>query len=119
MKRRDFLISTNAGSAALALQPGLALAQSSGDAALNRLLDRVFYDNLLISPEAATGLGLDKGLRGSLKSRLDDRSGAGRQANLDFTRQSRASLAAIAPDGLSQAGKRNREIALHLFDEQL
>ena len=119
MKRRDFLISTSAGSAALALQPGLALAQSSGDAALNRLLDRVFYDNLLISPEAATGLGLDKGLRGSLKSRLDDRSGAGRQANLDFTRQSRASLAAIAPDGLSQAGKRNREIALHLFDEQL
>ena len=70
LDRRRFLATAAAASAL----PGLSLAQPSADAALAARLDRIFYAALDDSPERATSLGMDKGERAGMHSRLDDRS---------------------------------------------
>jgi uncharacterized protein (DUF885 family) len=61
--------------AALALAPSApAFAQPGADGRLAAMFDGFASDILENSPETATGLGLDKGDRKALKSRLSDRS---------------------------------------------
>ena len=70
MDRRTFLVTT-AGSALATAVP--AFAQLTGeDARLRTILDQMFEARVDDSPRFATSLGLDKGPRAALKSRLDD-----------------------------------------------
>jgi uncharacterized protein (DUF885 family) len=117
--RRHFLASGTAATA-LSLLPRAALAATAtaGDAALDALFVKIFDEGLLESPESATGFGLDKGALAPLKSRLDDRSAAGRSADLARTRASIARIEAIKPDTLSAAGKLNREVVLYSLNSQ-
>jgi uncharacterized protein (DUF885 family) len=117
--RRHFLASGTAATA-LSLLPRLATAATAtaGDAALDALFVKIFEEGLLESPEGATGFGLDKGALAPLKSRLDDRSAAGRSADLARTRTSIARIGAIKPDTLSAAGKLNREVVLYSLNSQ-
>jgi uncharacterized protein (DUF885 family) len=70
--RRELLAAASAG-AFMAL-PGAAFAQPAASAQLAALFDAFANEMLSEAPEAATGLGLDKGARARLKSRLSDRS---------------------------------------------
>jgi uncharacterized protein (DUF885 family) len=117
--RRHFLASGTAATA-LSLLPRAALAATAtaGDAALDALFVKIFDEGLLESPESATGFGLDKGALAPLKSRLDDRSAAGRTADLARTRRSIARIEAIKPNTLSAAGKLNREVVLYSLNSQ-
>ena len=80
--RRDLLLSVLSATAVSVL-PGLALAQGTaaaaapGDAAFGKLLDAFADEILRLSPTSATALGLDKGDRADLKSRLENISRAG------------------------------------------
>ena len=107
MRRRDF-ISLAASASALALAPGLAHAQApaAGEAAaaggaLAPLWDSFLQEELQLSPEFATSLGLDKGANAQLKSRLDDRSPAGRAASRKLNADHLRRLAAVDRAGLS------------------
>jgi uncharacterized protein (DUF885 family) len=73
MDRRSFL----AGSAAAGLAPQVAFGAPADPYA--PVLEAV----LRLSPETATGLGLDQGARSALKHRLDDRSDAHRMSYFD------------------------------------
>lgn len=73
--RRDFLLAALSATAAGAM-PNLAWANDA-DAAFNKLLADIAEEVLNLSPTSATGLGLDKGPRAALKSRLEDLSPAG------------------------------------------
>ena len=71
MLRRDFLISSGALAATLAAEPGFAKGLTArGDKALLALLQAIFNDQMLHSPEYATNLGLDKGKLAFQRSRL-------------------------------------------------
>jgi uncharacterized protein (DUF885 family) len=90
MKRREFL------SSAVALSVGSALASAARAGAVapkvpedagmalraREVYVAIFDDLLATSPQTATGLGLDTGPRAGLRSRLDDRSSAGRMSIL-------------------------------------
>ena len=78
MRRRDFLASGVALAVASVLQ-ARELAAPTGEAARARTLyDAIFEELLDVSPQTATTLGLDTGTRAAARSRLDDRSPAGR-----------------------------------------
>ncbi|NCU12826.1 MAG: DUF885 domain-containing protein, partial [Sphingomonadaceae bacterium] len=90
--RRQTLALLGASSAALAL-PGCQKALGSAapaDAAT--WLDALAWQLLELGPEGATSLGIDKGDRAGLRSRLGDRSAAGQ-----------AKVAAVLREGLRQA----------------
>ncbi len=119
MDRRRFLASSSAAVAALAV-PGAvpaalraATEPGTGDAAMNALFDRIFNANIDDSPESATQLGLDTGARAALKGKLNDRSAAGRDADLTRARKAIADITAIDPATLSKEGKLNREVVLY------
>lgn len=77
--RRDVLIMALTTAAAYAL-PGTGqarpLADRTGDAQLATMLDDFAGEILVLSPEQATGLGVDTGLRSALKSQLSEMSPA-------------------------------------------
>ncbi len=102
--RRRLLLSTAAVAAGSGL-PRLAFGQATADARLAALLDGVFYDGLEDSPQQATTVGLDKGERAALKSRLDDRSAAGKARLLAKARDQRKTLHSIDRATLGEAGK--------------
>lgn len=121
MERREFL----AGAATATLAAWLpaktfaAGAAASGDAAFAALADKLFYDNLLLTPQHATGLGLDTGVRAALRSRLDDKSEAGRAAGEAFDRAGLAAMRGVDPASLSPAVRRQREILAYMFERRL
>lgn len=85
MERREFLAAGSAAAIAsmlpgeaLAATPGEALARTAGDKVLYAEMDRIVFDGLAVNPQRASGLGLDRGIRSQLKSRLDD-YGAGQR----------------------------------------
>ncbi len=83
MQRRDFLLSTVAAAVASALGHRASAGPPSGEVAkLHAILDAIFERTLVASPQGATTLGLDTGRNAALRSRLDDRSPAGRMAAL-------------------------------------
>ncbi len=119
MDRRQFLSSTGAATA-VALTPGvLRAAAPTGDAALNALLDAIFQENLADSPESVTQLGLDKGAMAAAKAKLDDRSLASRAADLARTKSAIARVEAVSAEGLSDAGKLNREVVLYSLNSRI
>ena len=74
--RRQFLLGSAAATGALALSGCAGIVPRSETAAARALYDSIFEGMLRISPETATGLGLDTGERAYLRSRLSD-SGPG------------------------------------------
>jgi uncharacterized protein (DUF885 family) len=83
MQRRDFLLSTVAAAVASALGHRASADPPSGEVAkMHAILDAIFERTLAASPQGATTLGLDTGRNAALRSRLDDRSPAGRMGTL-------------------------------------
>lgn len=122
MLRRDFLLSTGA-LAGVAAMPRLALAAAAerkpADAALTARLNQLFYEELAMSPESLTSLGLDKGERSGAKSRLDQRDEGALARNAAFGRKVIAEMERVDPAALSATGKRHRELVLYRYREAL
>ena len=79
MDRRDFLASSIALTLASALHaPAEAVEPGSEAARARALYDGIFERLLTVAPQTATALGLDTGRHAAARSRLDDRSPAGR-----------------------------------------
>lgn len=108
--RRSFLV-TSAGAALATALP--AAAQGSEDARLRAQLDKMFEQTVDDSPRFATSLGLDKGARAGLKSRLDDNSAAGKQRRLERARTWAGELKAIDRAKLSPAAKVDLDVVLY------
>ena len=101
MDRRSFMASAGAVALSAAL-PAHARAQAQAaatpggeDARLRAMLDRFFYERLDSNPERATGLGLDKGERAHLRSKLDDYSAAGKAEDLARAKAELAELGTV------------------------
>ena len=75
--RRDFIVGTGA---AIALANLPVRAAGDADAAAAKLLAEFAEELLVDYPETASSLGIDKGNRYGLKSKLGDRSAAGQKA---------------------------------------
>ena len=119
MERRKFLATSSAALAAASIRPAVALAAGGEDAQLAALMDRLFYQDIDLSPEAATERGFDKGPRAALKSRLDDDSPAGRAKRMAANRQGLRELQALAPAGLSPSSRLQRDVAIYVFTQRL
>jgi uncharacterized protein (DUF885 family) len=77
LDRRQFL-ATAASAAAIEALSARAAPPSGADAAAEQILAKIAEEILRDHPDVATSLGLDKGPRAALKSRLSDRSLAGK-----------------------------------------
>ena len=107
MDRRYFLASGAAMAAASALPPiaGAQPAAGSADAALDRLLEGFFYQDLADSPQRAASLGLDVGDRAPMRRRLDDRSAAAKARVLARDRAHLKALGGIDRAALGPAAQ--------------
>jgi len=114
MDRRQFF----AGGSALAL---LALAghtlASTGpeDVRLRTLLDAFWEEDLDASPETATVLGLDTGVRAAARGKLGDSSAAGRGRWVARHKTRLERLAAIDDTKLSPASKIDKEVVAYAY----
>lgn len=116
LRRRDVLLGAGA-CAAVGSMPRLVRAAAqlatpaSADAAAEAFLAETAEELLTEYPESATMLGLDKGNRAGLKSRLTDRSpeGVGRAAEIASAR--RKKLAALPRDRLSASTRLDVAVA--------
>src|SRR5207342_2117130 len=71
------------------------------------------------NPELASSLGLDKGPKAALKSKLDTRPGpVARHEDLQRTMRNIAELKAVSPSTLSDAAKLNREVVIYSLETQ-
>jgi len=112
LHRRELLLTAAAaGLMGAARKP--AMAGGARDAALDRYLQVLAERYLAQSPEAATSLGLDKGARVALKSRLNDRSWAAVETDRAFCRQGLKGLAAFPDAGLSVQARLNRDVTAY------
>jgi uncharacterized protein (DUF885 family) len=105
--RRVFLASTAAAAAVPALP---AMAAPPADATTEAMLSQAADALLAEYPENASALGLDKGARAGLKSRLTDRSLAGRARHAEAARARLARLRARDRRGLSPAALLDLEV---------
>ena len=117
MDRRQFLSTASAAALAAPFVSLPAFAQPApagpGDAALNKLFEDIFQEQVRSSPEGATYLGLDKGALAPLRSRLDTRPVAqARREEAARTDKFISRLEAVPVAGLSQAAALNREVVL-------
>jgi uncharacterized protein (DUF885 family) len=109
--RRGFL-AASAATALVAANP--ALAQAGGeDARLRAQLDAMFETLVDDSPRFATSLGLDKGARASLKSKLDDNSAAAKARRLERSRKWLADLKTIDRSKLSASSKVDLDVVVY------
>jgi len=107
---RRRLLLTAAATAAVA--PSLAQAAASdADVRLNALLDGWFEADIDESPERATNLGLDKGARAGLSSKLSEAGPEAIRKDRDKAVSRWATLRAFDQTGLSEAGALNYAIA--------
>ncbi len=106
--RRQFL-ATTATLAAFPALPAFARMQAAapGDAGAEKLLTAAAEQLLENGPENATQLGIDKGERAHLRSKLSDRSPAGIKAVADGLRKRVAELKALDPESLSPVMRTN------------
>jgi len=109
LDRRQFLTAA-ASVASLQALPARAAPPGSADAAAEALLADIAEALLADHPENATSLGLDKGARAALKSRLGDRSLAGKAREAAEVRTRLARLAAVPRARLSPAALLDLEV---------
>jgi uncharacterized protein (DUF885 family) len=115
LDRRSFL-ATTAGAALMTAAPALAQAGSE-DARLRAKLDAMFETLVDDSPRFATSLGLDKGGRAALKSRLDDNSSAAKARRLERSRGWLRDLKAIDRAKLSASSRVDYDVVFYQQDE--
>ena len=113
ISRRQALGALSAGVAAVAL-PGYARALAtqapSSEAEVTALLDSIGENLLSLSPDSATSLGIDTGARAVLRSRLNDRSQAGRDKLEATLRADLARAEAINTSALSHSTRTSVEV---------
>lgn len=113
--RRD-LLAYSASAAALSALPVHALAAAANeDARASGVLDAITEQMLRDFPEQATSLGIDKGARAALKSRLTDTSEAGKQRLETHLRAGLDQLKPINLDALSPTMRSNVEVVQTAF----
>ena len=91
--------------------PAFAQAASAADAQANALLDPIAENLLRESPEGATSLGIDKGERAWMRSRLGDRSGIGQQRLAQMLRSDLARANAIDTSALSHSTRTSVQLS--------
>ena len=101
--RREFVMNSGAALAAAQL-PASAIA-AAGDAIANSLIAAIAEELMEDYPESATMLGIDKGERAGLKSRLADRSAAGQAMLADRVKGRLQRLQALDPGKLGVAAR--------------
>lgn len=114
LTRREALAAL-ATTSALPLLPGWVSAGSpspvmSNDAGALALLDEVATNLLELAPESSTSLGIDTGARAALRSRLADRSEAGRQRLAKQVRADLERVEKLDPAGLSHSVRTSVEV---------
>ena len=122
MDRRSFILSASTASAIALMGGGFARgawAQAGAqagpaDAKLASVMDRMFYNFIDTTPEFATVLGLDKGPRAALKSKLSDYSRAEAARQLGVAKGFQAELKAIDRASLSEASKLHYDCVTYL-----
>lgn len=120
LSRRTTLQFLAAGTAALALPGGRALAAApSGEKAAAELLDSIAWNLLELAPENATGLGVDTGVHAGLRSRLEDRSFAGRATLAKTLRADVARVAAFDTTGLDHADRTSLAVIKSAYNTAL
>ena len=111
-RRRLLLTAAATAAVAPSLRAPLAhAATSDADARLNALLDGWFEADIDESPERATNLGLDKGARAGLSSKLSEAGPGAIRKDRDKAISRWATLRAFDQTGLSEAGALNYAIA--------
>ena len=122
LSRRELLAGTGAATGAVLLSGCATTAPLRGpatEAQAGALLDSIAENLLWHSPESATSLGIDKGARAALRSRLADRSAAG-QAKLAATlRADLARAEAIDTSALSFATRTSIEVVRSAYRTSL
>ncbi|VTO11729.1 DUF885 domain-containing protein [Brevundimonas vancanneytii] len=109
--RRRLLLTAAATAVAAPTLAQAAAAVTDADARLNALLDGWFEADIDESPERATNLGLDKGARAGLSSRLSEAGPDAIRKDRDKAISRWAELRAFDQTGLSEAGALNYAIA--------
>lgn len=107
--RRDLLQGSGAAAMA-AMLPSTAFGAISADSAATALLEKTAETIFDDYPEAAAGLGLDKGKRAALKSRLSNRGPAGKADAAHRARTVLVKLNKIDTAALSPAVRTNVEV---------
>lgn len=107
--RRDLLQGSGAAAMA-AMLPGTAFGATGADSAATALLEKTAETIFDDYPEAAAGLGLDKGKRAALKRRLSNRGPAGKADAAHRARTVLAKLNKIDTATLSPAVRTNVEV---------
>ena len=106
--RRRLMLSS-AGLGLMAALPAVARAQapamSAADARLDAMLTRWFEENVDLSPEYATNLGLDRGARAALSGQLRKVGPADAEADRARARARWAEIRTVSDDGLSDQAK--------------
>lgn len=107
--RRDLLQGSSAAAMA-AMLPGTAFSAASADSAATALLEKTAETIFDDYPEAAAGLGLDKGRRAALKHRLSNRGLAGKAHAANRARTVLSKLNKLDTAALSPAVRTNVEV---------
>ena len=114
MFNRRELLQSAAALAAVGYGLPVLAADTAPDPALAALFDKLFQDSLRGNPERATLLGLDKGANADLKSKLSDRSAAGRAQAKALNAGQLAALKAFAAGRLGPVDRINYDTVLYL-----
>ena len=111
---RRRLLLTAAATAAVA--PSVSWAATDADARLNALLDGWFEEDIDEAPQRATSLGLDRGARAGLSSKLSEAGPEAIRKDREKAVNRWETLRAFDRTGLSEAGALNHAIAA--FDRE-
>ena len=117
--RRSVLLGGGAAALGCALPAVAAQPTGEEDARLRALLDGFFYERLTANPENATQLGLDRGERAALRSRLDDVSLAAVAADFARAERERAALRRIDRSKLSRVAAIDYDVVDYQLTSQL
>lgn len=118
MDRRQFLLAS-AATGALAFAPRAFAQAADGSAPLNATFEQIFQMRVDQSPESATALGLDKGPRAAMKSRLDDNSLQAVKDDLALTRKTLAMLDAFKGKPLGDRDQLNLDCIRYSIERGL
>jgi uncharacterized protein (DUF885 family) len=114
ISRRSLL--QGAAATAVALGAPAFAKPVPGDGALDALFDTLSEQLLAGAPESATALGLDKGARAALKSKLADRSSDAIAQSHQFCSDWIAKLARVPAAHLSPQAALNRDVVTYALE---